>query len=58
MANPETETHIVMLSKFGGVDIEELAEKSPEKIKRCEIDPVYGLMDYQARDLIYAAYGC
>ena len=55
LANPETETHIVMLSKFGGVDIEELAEKSPEKIKRCEIDPVYGLMDYQARDLIYAA---
>lgn len=55
LVNPETETHIVMLSKFGGVDIEELAEKSPEKIKRCEIDPVYGLMDYQARDLIYAA---
>ncbi len=55
LANPETETHIVMLSKFGGVDIEELAEKSPENIKRCEIDPVYGLMDYQARDLIYAA---
>ncbi|SVC82550.1 uncharacterized protein METZ01_LOCUS335404, partial [marine metagenome] len=55
LPNPETETHIVMLSNFGGVDIEELAEKSPEKIKRCEIDPVYGLMDYQARDLIYAA---
>ena len=55
LANPETETHIAMLSKFGGVDIEELAEKSPEKIKRCEIDPVYGLMEYQTRDLIYAA---
>ena len=55
LANPETETHIAMLSKFGGVDIEELAEKSPEKIKRCEIDPVIGLMDYQVRDLIYEA---
>ena len=55
LANPETETHIAMLSKFGGVDIEELAEKAPEKIKRCEIDPVYGLLDYQARDLIYEA---
>ena len=33
LANPETETHMVMLRKFGGVDIEELAEKSPEKIK-------------------------
>ena len=55
LANPETETHIAMLSKFGGIDIEELAEKSPEKIKRCEIDPVYGLMEYQTRDLIYEA---
>jgi len=55
LVNPETETHIAMLSKFGGVDIEELAEKSPEKIKRREIDPVYGLMEYQTRDLIYEA---
>ena len=55
LPSPQTETHIAMLSKFGGVNIEELAEKSPEKIKRCQIDTVYGLMEFQSRNLVYEA---
>jgi len=40
-----------MASAAGGMDIEEVAAKSPEKITRIPIDPLVGLRDYQARDL-------
>src|SRR5438105_4713661 len=42
-----------MASAEGGVDIEEVAAKSPEKILRVSIDPVVGLAGYQARDLAF-----
>ncbi len=35
----------------GGVDIEEVARLSPDKIARVIIDPWHGLRDYQARSL-------
>jgi succinyl-CoA synthetase beta subunit len=38
-------------SKAGGVDIEQLAKASPEKIIRKKIDPVVGLMAFDIRDL-------
>ncbi|MED3762539.1 ADP-forming succinate--CoA ligase subunit beta [Ureibacillus sp. FSL K6-8385] len=41
----------VMGSPEGGMDIEEVAEKSPEKIFREVIDPLTGLMPFQARRL-------
>jgi succinyl-CoA synthetase beta subunit len=43
----------VMASTEGGVDIEEVAEKTPEKILRASIDPAVGLMPYQARELAF-----
>jgi succinyl-CoA synthetase beta subunit len=43
--------NIVMVSTEGGVEIEEVAEHSPEKILKEEIDPVTGFQDYQARNL-------
>jgi succinyl-CoA synthetase beta subunit len=38
-------------SSEGGVDIEEVAEKNPEKIAKLSIDPFLGLRPYQAREL-------
>lgn len=40
-----------MASAEGGVEIEEVARVSPEKIIKMTIDPVMGLMDWQARKI-------
>jgi succinyl-CoA synthetase beta subunit len=42
---------LVMASTEGGVDIEEVAEKAPEKIIKELVDPALGLMPYQARKI-------
>jgi succinyl-CoA synthetase beta subunit len=42
---------VVMASSEGGVDIEEVAATTPEKIFTLAIDPFLGLREYQARDL-------
>jgi len=42
---------LVMASTEGGMDIEEVAEKSPEKIFKEWIDPAVGIMPYQARKI-------
>jgi succinyl-CoA synthetase beta subunit len=45
---------VVMASTEGGMDIEEVAEKTPEKIVKETIDPAVGMMPYQARKLAVA----
>jgi succinyl-CoA synthetase beta subunit len=45
---------IVMGSAEGGVNIEEVAEKSPEKLHRVTVDPAVGLQPFQARQLAFA----
>ena len=45
---------IAMVSTEGGMDIEEVAAKTPEKIIRETIDPAVGMMPYQARKLAAA----
>ncbi len=42
---------VMMASAAGGVEIEEVARVSPEKIVKVHIDPLLGLRDYQARDI-------
>ncbi len=42
---------VIMASAAGGVDIEEIAQRSPEKIIKVHIDPLLGLRDYQAGDI-------
>jgi succinyl-CoA synthetase beta subunit len=42
---------VLMASGEGGVDIEEVAAKSPEKIHRVAIDPATGLADRDAEDV-------
>ncbi|MEN9578734.1 MAG: succinyl-CoA synthetase, beta subunit [Pseudomonadota bacterium] len=44
----------IMASTEGGVEIEEVAEHSPEKILTEHVDPLLGLAGYQARKLAYA----
>src|SRR5207302_6173337 len=46
---------VVMLSTVGGMDIEEVAASSPEKIARGWPDPALGLLPYQARALCFDA---
>ncbi len=46
---------VVMLSTVGGMDIEEVAATTPEKIARGWPDPVLGLLPYQARALCFEA---
>ncbi len=41
----------IIASKEGGMDIEEVAEKTPEKILTVHVDPLVGLSDFQSRDL-------
>jgi succinyl-CoA synthetase beta subunit len=47
----ETRRVAVMASTEGGVEIEEVAAKSPEKILKIWIDPAVGLQPYQARQI-------
>jgi succinyl-CoA synthetase beta subunit len=45
---------VIMASSEGGMDIEEVAAKTPEKIIKESIDPAIGLMPYQARKIATA----
>jgi len=42
---------VMMASAAGGMDIEEVAEKTPEKIVRVSIDPGVGIVPFEARQL-------
>jgi succinyl-CoA synthetase beta subunit len=42
---------VFMASTEGGVEIEKVAEETPEKILKAEIDPLAGAQPYQARDM-------
>ncbi len=46
------EMNVIMASPEGGVDIEEVAEKTPEKIHKVWIEPNYGLRGFQIKKLI------
>jgi len=47
---------VFMASAAGGIDIEEVAAKTPEKILRHPIDPRYGLQAYEAMQLAFFLY--
>jgi succinyl-CoA synthetase beta subunit len=47
---------VIMVSAEGGIDIEEVAAKTPEKIHKLHIDPILGMKSYQARQLAYKIY--
>jgi succinyl-CoA synthetase beta subunit len=47
---------VIMVSAAGGIDIEEVAKETPEKIHKLEVNPLLGLQSFQARDLAYKLY--
>ncbi|MBM3944606.1 MAG: ADP-forming succinate--CoA ligase subunit beta [SAR202 cluster bacterium] len=44
---------VIMASEAGGMEIEEVAARTPEKILRVKIDPALGLQPFQARKVAY-----
>ncbi len=44
---------VVIASEAGGVEIEEVADSSPEKILRAVVDPVLGFQPFQGRSIAY-----
>ncbi len=47
---------VFMVSPAGGIDIEEVAEKTPEKIMRLPVDPRFGLQAYEAMEMGFFLY--
>jgi succinyl-CoA synthetase beta subunit len=52
----ESQRPVIMVSPAGGVDIEEVAATTPEKIFRQVIDPRFGLLPFQATALAFKLY--
>ena len=49
----ESERIVLVASGSGGMEIEEIARTEPEKILREVCDPIWGLQDFQCRDIAF-----
>ena len=47
---------VMMISGAGGVEIEEVAKQTPEKIHKLTIDPLFGLRSFEARGLAFKLF--
>lgn len=47
---------LLMLSREGGMDIEQVARETPEKIRKIVIDPLVGMTDYMAREAAFELF--
>ena len=56
LVDRKTKTPILMLSREGGMEIENVAKETPEKIVRIPIDPLVGLPVYKAREAAFALF--
>lgn len=52
----DTRSVVLIVSASGGVDIEEVAKQTPEKIFRYYIEPFVGIPDYLARKIGYTVF--
>lgn len=50
-----SQKNIVMISKEGGMEIEQVAEENPDAIVKLVVDPAWGLCDFEVRDAIKQA---
>ncbi|HWR01620.1 MAG TPA: ADP-forming succinate--CoA ligase subunit beta [Chlorobaculum sp.] len=48
-----TSRNVLMISTEGGMEIEKVAEETPEKLLKIQIDPIYGLQGFQAREAVF-----
>jgi len=53
LVDRETSRVTIIASTEGGMDIEEVAASTPEKIKTISIDPAIGMMGYHAREIAF-----
>ncbi|MEC9140298.1 MAG: ADP-forming succinate--CoA ligase subunit beta [Chloroflexota bacterium] len=53
LIEPTSRSIVVIASEAGGMDIEEVAATTPEKILRVVVDPTVGLQPFQGRQLAY-----
>ncbi|WP_148683510.1 ADP-forming succinate--CoA ligase subunit beta [Fervidicoccus fontis] len=44
---------VILVSKSGGMEIEEVSKKSPESIIKYHVDPILGMRDFEARNIGY-----
>ncbi|MFH1983814.1 MAG: ADP-forming succinate--CoA ligase subunit beta [Pseudomonadota bacterium] len=47
-------THLIMASQAGGMDIEEVAATTPEKLIKVHVDPLVGIQGYHCREVMFA----
>ncbi|EAT59165.1 ADP-forming succinate--CoA ligase subunit beta [Chlorobium ferrooxidans] len=48
-----TSQNVLMVSTEGGMEIEKVAEETPEKLLKIQIDPLYGMQGFQAREAAF-----
>ena len=48
-----TSRNVLMVSTEGGMEIEKVAEETPEKILKIQIDPLFGMQGFQAREAAF-----
>ena len=48
-----TSRNVLMVSTEGGMEIETVAEETPERILKIQIDPLYGIQEFQAREAAF-----
>jgi len=46
---------MLMLTRFGGMDVEEVADQHPESIVKVHVDPLIGFQDFHGRELAFGA---
>ncbi len=51
LVDRQAEKIVIMASQAGGIDIENVAEKTPEKIIKVYVDPLLGIQGYQMREV-------
>jgi len=54
LVDRETSQVLIMASEAGGMEIEEVAAKTPEKIIKVTVDPIIGVQPYLARKIAFA----
>jgi succinyl-CoA synthetase beta subunit len=48
-----TSQNVLMVSTEGGMEIEKVAEETPDKLLKIQVDPLYGLQGFQAREAAF-----
>lgn len=56
LVDRKTKCPLLMMSREGGMDIEQVARETPEKIEKIIIDPLIGMTDFVAREAAFKLF--